>query len=146
MKKQFIISLVLVLILLVLPGCKKFTWNPAGAWMLEVDHDTWSAWTEDIILTGNDSGGSVTGWNKYNPNSTFGTWTKTSKYTISITLNYVNDAGFITFENTITLTGTTTKDSPNMVTLTGNWREVSGLWGTTNYNMTVIAHKTSELQ
>ena len=145
MKKQILVSLMLVLVLIVLPGCKKFTWNPAGGWMLEVTHSDWPSWTENVILTGNDSGGSISGWDKYNPNSTLGTWTKSSKYTISITIDYINDAGFLSFENTVTLTGTTTKDSPNMVTLSGTWHEV-GIFGTSDYNMTVIAHKTSEMQ
>ncbi len=146
MKKFLILSLIVTFVLITTPACKKFVWNPVGNWSLSVDLEGASSIsTQNVTLTGNESGGTITGWGLYNPDGTAGTWTKTGDYTIQIKIEYKNTV-ILTFYYTLEITGTTTKSSPNSITLTGTLNTYTFFSGSSDRAVTITATKTSDLQ
>ncbi len=144
MKKFLILSLIVTFVLITTPACKKFVWNPVGNWSLQVNLDGLDPFTVTVELTGNESGGAITGWDLYNPDNTPGTWTKTGDYTIQIKIDYLN-VSWLTFHNVLTVTGITTKSAPNSLTLTGTFTEDATLYHKERA-ATITAMKTSNLQ
>lgn len=143
--KKWLLTLVLISALfLFYPSCKTteaFVWNPVGNWIFQFSAPgSYGNWTENLNLTGSESGGAVNGWQKYNPAGTPGTWTKTGNFTISMTVDFIN----IIVHDVVEVTGSSSEANPNFMTGSGTW---TATFITTSVDtLTYTATKTTNLQ
>ena len=139
MKKFTFTFLIVTLILILSFACKtaeSFVWDPVGNWDFVI-LAPWGTWTEHVILSGSESGGTLSGWTQFNPGGTPGIWTKTGDWSISVQLNYWN----YSYNEIVELTGTSSESSPNNVIGSGTWTE-----NASDHSITFTATKTSNLQ
>jgi hypothetical protein len=143
MKKAILSMLIIVLMVVMSPSCKKsFVWDPTGSWTWTVIVTGFDDLTEMIVLSGSESGGSLTGWEGYNPLSTPGTWSKTGDFTITVNIDFYNFG----WHNVVNLTFTSSEAAPNSMNGTGTWTEYYGSTLNDVYNINVSAIKTSNPQ
>lgn len=123
MNKLWLFFSVIIISLVITPSCRSaWVWNPVGSWELMIVHSGWGDITETIELTGDDSGGTLTGWERGNQQSTTGTWIKTGDFSIEINIDYWVAPNNTGAQHTVKLTGNSSESSPNSMSGDGTWQ------------------------